>query len=795
MESGKILIEDDVKKNKNEKSISIAHLERSTKVDSNSDMRKKVFLETQKPEDKIDSQFQLKREDLRLNKRSNLLISERDIKKFVGGDEIIDKKNPFRKNGDHAVKNELYIDEEDFKPKSRIKINDDDFISTEEVLKQSKFVPVYIKNPDRVLTYDKSLLRDLKNVKLQAKPVKSSNRRTPLPTPRKKVEVNAKESRFIKKNFSNISSEYPKIKVKVGTELDESLHDPNEVIINALKFDKIFRKMQSEQTENLDDLDLFEEQDHHDKSKDDIDASQEMNDLGNEEKSYTNIISSNEFREYLKEKGLRLSTTFPTRFKKSSESKNDIPKETKNISNNTATELKVNVPCDEMSRNEKTDKKKTVFERFSKIFTKNRNIPSSDKVMLRNSSFNEKSFVKSKSDIRRRSTTQAYDGSVVVNNEFMTSNVNQPKENHRMNPNKVYPEFKYDTIIRRSAPYSQPIHSTRVYSSTPTKQLSRESSNYYKQQPNGNVYKPTSRKSSFQHSDSSHFNDHLEVDPFLYAKIHEMKKQADEVLLKKTSNQQILPIKVPESHNNNESIENPCYGEVMYYNPNGNHFNVMMRRTESSSLSKKQIMEKIYEYYKKNTQTPEHDQTNLSSASKAEKNSHNIYSSFSHGNNSDASLFRRQLNADYDFPISRPETSHSKRTITNTLDRSSQRLSDKELGGIYDVVYESTPNNYELETNRNKDFYARPQSKVGTIRKVTSPSPVRNQIDFVDIVYNNIIYRPIATIKENEVSPICDTPKLKQYEHLPIRKQISTTKTDENCSIKNVRQSFVGEKF
>lgn len=114
-------------------------------------------------------------------KKSVSFEEDETIAKFIQGEEIVDKKNPFRHmNNDQS---EIY--------RNGYKKVVDEFISKEEILKQSKFVPVYIKNPDRVLTYDKTVLE-----KLNSKPPPLKVIKRPVPVPRKSLrkskEVNKK---------------------------------------------------------------------------------------------------------------------------------------------------------------------------------------------------------------------------------------------------------------------------------------------------------------------------------------------------------------------------------------------------------------------------------------------------------------------------------------------------------------------------------------------------------------------------------------------------------------------------
>lgn len=118
--------------------------------------------------------------------KKNIVSYENDetVNKFISGEEIVDKKNPFRS----ALADDNITTRSGLNAKRRsmsaIKRNIDetDFITKEEILKQSKYVPVYIRNPDRVLTYDKSVLENLSN-----RP-ENALKRAPIPIPRKTLK-------------------------------------------------------------------------------------------------------------------------------------------------------------------------------------------------------------------------------------------------------------------------------------------------------------------------------------------------------------------------------------------------------------------------------------------------------------------------------------------------------------------------------------------------------------------------------------------------------------------------------
>lgn len=136
-------------------------------------------------------------------KKSVSFENDESIEKFIKGEEILDKRNPFRNTSEEAP---YFIAANKSK-----KIDETDFISKEEILKQSKYVPVYIRNPDRVLTYDRSVLE-----KLSPEAVKIV-RRAPIPVPRKSI----KKPKERKSKPSRVDSRYPDladIKVKICDE-------------------------------------------------------------------------------------------------------------------------------------------------------------------------------------------------------------------------------------------------------------------------------------------------------------------------------------------------------------------------------------------------------------------------------------------------------------------------------------------------------------------------------------------------------------------------------------------------
>lgn len=209
-----------------------------------------------------------------------------DLTKFTDGEEIVDKANPFKKfDFDNLTSVNLkFIKKNKLNKKSAIptavpklssiksnelvkRVPESEYITKEEILRQSKYVPVYVKHPDRVLTYDKSIIHKLKQVESEVEEVPPPEltrvKRVPIPAPRKAVKPahpvvaiippvkEVKKKRFLRSR----NSKYPdlsQIRVKTGTEIEESLYDPNEVVINAIKFDSYLRHHKLKSDEDSD---------------------------------------------------------------------------------------------------------------------------------------------------------------------------------------------------------------------------------------------------------------------------------------------------------------------------------------------------------------------------------------------------------------------------------------------------------------------------------------------------------------------------------------------------------------
>ena len=318
--------------------------------------------------------------------------TEKTVEKFVSGEEIIDKQNPFRFQA-------VFSDIEKFtitkSKKSAIptKANankelDNDFITKEEILKQSKYVPVYIRNPDKQFTYDKSILDRLNSGDLSETETLSPKRvkKLPVPVPRKSKlpEPRVERKRITRSKPVSNASRYPDlsdIKVKIGTDLDESLYDPNEVVLNVKKFDSRFGGSNFGSQDDLDDISdltidepFFKDEPVKNGPVKDKPKPVDVPDAPEENKGYTNTVNSKEFREYLKRKGLLL---FPV---KANGVTPPVPSVRNNINNgNLNNKHSSESYTDKIEMAEiddrSSDRKKSVFSRLSSIFSKGKTTP------------------------------------------------------------------------------------------------------------------------------------------------------------------------------------------------------------------------------------------------------------------------------------------------------------------------------------------------------------------------------------------------------------------------------------
>lgn len=303
------------------------------------------------------------------NKKSVSFDTSNDnVTKFITGDVIIDKENPFKRL--NALKRADFFTNSSV---SAVQLPKEEFVTKEDVLNESKFVKTYIKNPDEYFVYDPTLKQRLlaeearerfEKLKDRQSPPKKGSRISRLTHERLKELKNkysppplytqSKIRNVIsgglkssltngeipsqlpiangdlkKKKKSSIDrSKYPElsqIKVKVGTDLEGSFFNPKEVALNAKKFDARIKKAQFGSQDDLDeitdltstfvplgqeglsnDILLYDNDDD-----EEIDTSKSIdnsirNSSDDKTNSFSNTVNSKEFQAYLKKKGLTL---------------------------------------------------------------------------------------------------------------------------------------------------------------------------------------------------------------------------------------------------------------------------------------------------------------------------------------------------------------------------------------------------------------------------------------------------------------------------------------------------------
>lgn len=238
------------------------------------------------------------------------------VAKFVSGDPIADKQNPFKFSA-------LERDETDSYPRRPViltspnpsKCEEDDDgadISTEDVLNESKYVKTYIKNPDKFFTLDTTNIKRIQREERNAFATKPIPVRRRLLNNHVVTKAPLLPTKGTKKRWiSDKHSVYPDladIKVRVGAAPDENAeyYNPAEVKFNAAQFDDRFKAIEFG---SQDDIDTIAEK----TEALDGDSSKEReqiitNNLRAEpkNKSYTNTVSSKDFQAYLRAKGLAL---------------------------------------------------------------------------------------------------------------------------------------------------------------------------------------------------------------------------------------------------------------------------------------------------------------------------------------------------------------------------------------------------------------------------------------------------------------------------------------------------------
>lgn len=276
------------------------------------------------------------------------------VKKFISGEIIVDKENPFKKlnakrRADFFSSTPANLQ----KTKVSFSIKDlpkEEFITKEDVLKESKYVKTYIKNPDEYFVYDPTLKARLlkeeqqelaaKNLERSLPPKKANGTRISKSTQDRLRELKNRYSpsnlnynyhqpkvrTHLTNGYTNgyvasklptaqnkkiDRSKYPdlsQIKVKTGTDLEGSFFNPKEVAINAKKFDARIKNTQFGSQDDLEEIvDITSDFDPKGLEIDTtIEEKSTEKKVEKKEESLTNTINSKEFQKFLAEKGLTL---------------------------------------------------------------------------------------------------------------------------------------------------------------------------------------------------------------------------------------------------------------------------------------------------------------------------------------------------------------------------------------------------------------------------------------------------------------------------------------------------------
>lgn len=226
------------------------------------------------------------------------------VKKFTSGEIIVDKENPFKSL--NAIRRAEFFSLP--QPQKPIILPKEDFVTTEDVLKESKFVKTYVKNPDKYFEYDPSLRDKLRREEEKERADRTERtERAAAEAAEKSKTSSPKRSRISKLTHERLKelknkyspppfygqnkiknggltngavkagpanglpngttkvtkkkivdrSRYPdlsQIKVKVGTDLEGSFFNPKEVAINAKKFDARIRNTRFGSQDDLDEI-------------------------------------------------------------------------------------------------------------------------------------------------------------------------------------------------------------------------------------------------------------------------------------------------------------------------------------------------------------------------------------------------------------------------------------------------------------------------------------------------------------------------------------------------------------
>uniref|UniRef100_W8BMA6 Uncharacterized protein n=1 Tax=Ceratitis capitata TaxID=7213 RepID=W8BMA6_CERCA len=439
----------------------------------------------------------------KLKKSVSFDPQDEKVRKFIAGEPIVDQKNPFKQHystwGNSVKKKKTpppvptkrstlsvrktvtqqLREREREKEKERERVKNetnnrkssnglntnlsspDDFVTTEEVLNQSKYVKTYIKNPDPYFVYDPSILARLKCEESRELAEKKSGKKPRLSNQTKDRIKDLKNKPSLATSFSHSRLPFKKcskpnypdlsdIKIKVGTDLDGNFFNPAEVSKNAKKFDDRVKKLHISSDDDLDELDCPLTKSE---SSDEVTSNLVQKEANNEgckselgevdkmatkeeqpvEGAFTNTIKSKEFHEYLEKKGLTLiPKKIPNGARSVYSNGTQAPKPQPRISFKSPESVQISVDTTDSTR---SYKKPSVFQRLlaNSIFATRRKTTPKDIVPTPKSLNNYNANVKENTDAPQSSLKrvvlerQSFHGRSIGNNLLSPAETNYLK--------------------------------------------------------------------------------------------------------------------------------------------------------------------------------------------------------------------------------------------------------------------------------------------------------------------------------------------------------------------------------
>lgn len=437
---------------------------------------------------------------------------------------------------------------------------------------------------------------------------------------------------------------------------------------------------------------------------DDIDAASSKNtsndnDKSEDTKSYTNTVNSKEFREYLNKHGLVL---FPVKTSVDSTGK----RETVNL------------------------KKKTMMKRLSSMFTRSK---------MPYSSENEKTYVVDKkpdqnryfyanssgsSEMKNNARSNVFKKNLATDDDWKSSISSvlsaADTEDYLSSPVGLTRETKPTTGFQRNELYQTMPHS---YYRPSNYRMSTSAINGHKTLDKQNYESKNPRRRQVMVANNHHLQS--PIDPFTFAKIHQIKKHTDDNFLKEKFEPQYY--KIPQQNcnfNRKNTLQSNSLQHIEYHNNlNSCESPRSSLVSPSKEVSREEVMNKIYEYYRKSVNsTPVQIHSKDNCYSTLPNRSAKLYQA--NGFNRISNPIQQQQKI-YD------EVRHSASRIPVQHDhaRQSTNISIEKNLGNKNTPVTSTPRDVELRTANDKSL--------------SQVSPKKNHLSQRS---GSLVFRPIAEL-------------------------------------------------